>query len=236
MLAERVLSGSTVPALPGASPASHEPHARCECRFGSYGGFGPSIQARGFVPESEAAFQAVVDPYARAHFFLSFGEEGVGLEVGFLTFTSLPGGLLTKVGKMRAAFAKVNALHTTCCHGRIGRSSYTTSSAVKVASTMPAIRWRGSPARVSSIVGSRSHPVLVKRSGMRKTACLAAVVIAACVIVRSTAHAQGKLNVVTATEDLASISREIGGDRITVESIARGYQDPHFVEAKPSLS
>jgi hypothetical protein len=61
--------------------------------------------------ESEAAFQAVVDPYARADFFLSFGEEGVGLEEGFLTFTELPGGLLTRVGKMRAAFGKVNGLH-----------------------------------------------------------------------------------------------------------------------------
>ena len=49
------------------------------------------------------------------------------------------------------------------------------------------------------------------------------------------AFAQGKLNVVTTTEDLASIAREIGGDRSTVESIARGYQDPHFVEAKPSF-
>jgi len=61
--------------------------------------------------ESEAAFQAVVDPYARADFFVSFGEEGVELEEGFLTLTSLPGGLLTKVGKMRAAFGKVNTLH-----------------------------------------------------------------------------------------------------------------------------
>jgi hypothetical protein len=61
--------------------------------------------------ESEAAFQAIVDPYARADFFISFGEEGVGLEEGFLTLTSLPGGLLTKVGKMRAAFGKVNTLH-----------------------------------------------------------------------------------------------------------------------------
>jgi len=49
------------------------------------------------------------------------------------------------------------------------------------------------------------------------------------------ARAQGKLTVVATTEDLASIAREVGGDRITVESIARGYQDPHFVEAKPSF-
>lgn len=49
------------------------------------------------------------------------------------------------------------------------------------------------------------------------------------------AWAQGKLNVMTTTEDLASIAREVGGDRILVEAIARGYQDPHFVEPKPSF-
>ena len=47
--------------------------------------------------------------------------------------------------------------------------------------------------------------------------------------------AQGKLNVMATTEDLASIAREVGGDRIVIESIARGYQDPPFVEAKPSF-
>ena len=47
--------------------------------------------------------------------------------------------------------------------------------------------------------------------------------------------AQSKLNVMTTTEDLASIAREVGGDRIAVEAMARGYQDPHFVEAKPSF-
>ena len=39
----------------------------------------------------------------------------------------------------------------------------------------------------------------------------------------------------TATEDLADLTRQVGGDRVKVESIARGYQDPHFVEAKPSF-
>src|SRR5204862_7368147 len=36
-------------------------------------------------------------------------------------------------------------------------------------------------------------------------------------------------------EDLASIAREVGGDKVKVESLSRGYQDPHFVEAKPSF-
>lgn len=49
------------------------------------------------------------------------------------------------------------------------------------------------------------------------------------------ARAQGKLNVVTSTEDLASIAADVGGDRVAAEAIARGYQDPHFVEAKPSF-
>src|SRR5438477_5817315 len=49
------------------------------------------------------------------------------------------------------------------------------------------------------------------------------------------ARAQSKLNVMATTEDLASIAREVGGDHIVVDSIAKGYQDPHFVEAKPSF-
>ncbi len=60
--------------------------------------------------------------------------------------------------------------------------------------------------------------------------------IACALLVSATATlAQGKLTVVTTTEDLASIAREIGGDHISVDSVAKGYQDPHFVEAKPSF-
>src|ERR1051326_554366 len=64
---------------------------------------------------------------------------------------------------------------------------------------------------------------------------LAVAAVAGVLLAGRPAVAQGKLNVVTSTEDLASIAREIGGDRITVESLAKGYQDPHFVEAKPSF-
>lgn len=49
------------------------------------------------------------------------------------------------------------------------------------------------------------------------------------------AVAANKLNVVTTIADLASITKEVGGDRVDVTSIARGYQDPHFVEPKPSF-
>lgn len=68
---------------------------------------GPALQ----MHESELSLQAIVDPYARADFFISFGEEGVDLEEGYLTFPAIPGGLLVRVGKMRAAFGKINTLH-----------------------------------------------------------------------------------------------------------------------------
>jgi len=51
----------------------------------------------------------------------------------------------------------------------------------------------------------------------------------------SPAQAASKLKVVTTTEDLAALAREVGGDHVEVEAIARGYQDSHFVEAKPSF-
>src|SRR5499425_1575912 len=49
------------------------------------------------------------------------------------------------------------------------------------------------------------------------------------------AHAESKLQIMTATTDLAALAQEVAGDKADVESIARGYQDPHFVEAKPSF-
>ncbi len=67
----------------------------------------PNLQLR----ESELSLQAVVDPYARADFFLSFSNEGVEVEEGFVTFLNLPGGVLLKVGKFKAQFGKVNLMH-----------------------------------------------------------------------------------------------------------------------------
>lgn len=49
------------------------------------------------------------------------------------------------------------------------------------------------------------------------------------------ARAAAVVNVVATTEDLASLAREVGGDRVKVDALAKGYQDPHFVEAKPSF-
>jgi ABC-type Zn uptake system ZnuABC Zn-binding protein ZnuA len=54
-------------------------------------------------------------------------------------------------------------------------------------------------------------------------------------VVTGTASAQSKLNLVTSTEDLGSIAREVGGDRVSITALAKGYQDPHFVDPKPSF-
>ena len=63
----------------------------------------------------------------------------------------------------------------------------------------------------------------------------ALMAVALSMALSATPVAAKKLNVVTSTSDLAALTMEVGGDRITVDSIAKGYQDPHFVEAKPSF-
>jgi zinc/manganese transport system substrate-binding protein len=47
--------------------------------------------------------------------------------------------------------------------------------------------------------------------------------------------AEAKVNVVSSIPTLGSIAKEVGGDRIDVNSLGKGYQDPHFVEPKPNL-
>ena len=61
------------------------------------------------------------------------------------------------------------------------------------------------------------------------------ILLLASLALATNAFAAAKLKVVTATEDLASLSREVGGDRVDVTAIGKGYQDPHFIEPKPSF-
>ncbi len=68
---------------------------------------GPALEFH----EAELGIQAVIDPYAKGDFFLSFGESGVELEEGYITFTGLPRGFVARVGKMRSAFGVVNTQH-----------------------------------------------------------------------------------------------------------------------------
>jgi ABC-type Zn uptake system ZnuABC Zn-binding protein ZnuA len=73
----------------------------------------------------------------------------------------------------------------------------------------------------------------LEASVFRRTVSIAILLLSA--IAASAGSAASAINAITTTEDLASIAREVGGDKIKVESLARGYQDPHFVEAKPSF-
>src|ERR1700720_140368 len=69
-----------------------------------------------------------------------------------------------------------------------------------------------------------------------KSSTAAIVIALVCALAgNQTARAENKLQIMTAPTDLASLAQEVGGDKVEVESIARGYQDPHFVDAKPSF-
>jgi hypothetical protein len=63
------------------------------------------------LEESEISFQAFVDPYAQAKFFVAVGPEGAEVEEGFINFIALPHDLTAKVGKLKASFGKVNLMH-----------------------------------------------------------------------------------------------------------------------------
>lgn len=61
------------------------------------------------------------------------------------------------------------------------------------------------------------------------------LVAAALALALAPAAAHATLKVVTTTEDLAAIAREVGGPRVQVDFMAHGYEDPHHVDAKPSF-
>ena len=73
------------------------------------------------------------------------------------------------------------------------------------------------------------------RLGTRLAAVFTALVLSFALLGPTPARAASKIQIMTATTDLASLAQEVGGDKVDVESIARGYQDPHFVDAKPSF-
>ncbi|MGZ8811599.1 MAG: bZIP transcription factor [Thermoanaerobaculia bacterium] len=68
----------------------------------------PALQ----LEEAELSFQAFVDPYAKAAFFLSAGPGGLEIEEGYAQFVALPFDLTAKAGKFKALFGKANTWHT----------------------------------------------------------------------------------------------------------------------------
>jgi zinc/manganese transport system substrate-binding protein len=67
-----------------------------------------------------------------------------------------------------------------------------------------------------------------------KHICMLGLWLAVCVLGQAR-DASARLNVVATTEDVAAIVREVGGDNVSVESLTRGYQSAHLLEAKPSF-
>ena len=61
------------------------------------------------------------------------------------------------------------------------------------------------------------------------------IVLAFLLLAGMAPRAEAKVHVISTLQDFASIAQAVGGDRIEVDSLAKGYQDPHFVDAKPSL-
>lgn len=76
--------------------------------------FGASMPEDGFhFNEAEISFRMVLDPFARADFFVAVvPEEGVEIEEGFLTLLSLPFSTQARVGHFRNAFGKFNLTHS----------------------------------------------------------------------------------------------------------------------------
>jgi hypothetical protein len=64
------------------------------------------------LEEAEIAFQAYVDPYAKANFFFSVTPQGIDVEEGYAQFVTLPYDLTAKVGKFKALFGKANTWHS----------------------------------------------------------------------------------------------------------------------------
>ena len=106
---------------PGAAPIGVAPTASSSITnpaisvigwFQAVSGNDPAAQENPFeLREAELAFQAAVDPFARADFFLSASAEGLEVEEGTITWLALPGGGQAKFGKFRADLGKFNRTH-----------------------------------------------------------------------------------------------------------------------------
>lgn len=71
----------------------------------------------------------------------------------------------------------------------------------------------------------------MKRININITTIVLSLVFSVFVFANS---AFAKINIVTSVPDLAAIAKEVGGDNVNVRSLGKGYQNPHFVDAKPS--
>jgi hypothetical protein len=122
-------SSSSTPVDASPSPAPAEPSAAAGAVPAGSNLLNPNVSVIGWfqgqagdvvdrpgsrafdLQEAELGFQANVDPYSRADFFISVNREGIDLEEGYLTLLTLPAGLSAKLGKFRNNFGKFNRTH-----------------------------------------------------------------------------------------------------------------------------
>jgi zinc/manganese transport system substrate-binding protein len=64
---------------------------------------------------------------------------------------------------------------------------------------------------------------------------LATLILLALAVLAGPTAAEAKLRVVSSLQDFAALADAVGGSRIETFALAKGYQDPHFVDAKPSF-
>lgn len=113
----------TQTAAPGASKALNPDISVIGTMLGHAGSTNPfettstfETEGKGRSPlafeETEIAFEAFIDPYARGRFFIAIGDEGAELEEGYAQFVTLPKGFTAKAGKLKAQFGKANTWHT----------------------------------------------------------------------------------------------------------------------------
>src|SRR5260370_33751059 len=68
-----------------------------------------------------------------------------------------------------------------------------------------------------------------------KFSFLAVIALLGAVLLAPSSAQAKKLKVIHTLTDLAALTQEVAGDKVDVEALAKGYQDPHFVEPKPSF-
>ena len=116
-LQQQINSNSTSPAPQVRTSPTANPNMSVVGDFqGGYHSEGKKNYNAG-INEAEIALQSVVDPYARADFFLSFGKDasghfGADIEEAFITSLSLPKGLQLKAGKFKSAMGRINPVHS----------------------------------------------------------------------------------------------------------------------------
>jgi ABC-type Zn uptake system ZnuABC Zn-binding protein ZnuA len=85
--------------------------------------------------------------------------------------------------------------------------------------------------RIDLLRGTSSRTDLPREDTMRQLVKCVVMFIA----LVASVPAWADLKVATALEDLASVAQFVGGKHVSAFSLCRGYEDPHFVPAKPSL-